>query len=74
MRELRGIKYVEMDLLLKYFQDPSFKLPRHNEDYEFDKCYFDKEGMKFMDLNLMKKLEVLCIDTLPIIIISTAIE
>lgn len=44
--ELRGIKYVEeMDLLLKkYFQDPSFEATRHNEDYEFDKCYFDKDG------------------------------
>jgi len=44
--KLRGIKYVEeMDLLLKeYFKDPSFEAERHNEDYEFDKCYFDNEG------------------------------
>ena len=55
--KLREIKYVEeMDLLLKeYFEDPSFEPTRHNEDYEFDKCYFDKEGKELRSFELRDK-------------------
>lgn len=55
--KLRGIKYVEeMDSLLKeYFEDPSFEPTRHNEDYEFDKCYFDKEGNELYSYQLRDK-------------------
>jgi len=55
--KLREIKYVEeMDSLLKeYFEDPSFEPTRHNEDYEFHKCYFDKEGNELYSYELRDK-------------------
>lgn len=60
-KKLMQIKYVEeMDLLLKeYFGDPSFEAKRHDDDYDFDKCYFDKEGNEVGSYNFDEETGVI---------------